>query len=173
MIGQRLRVLAGSRGLEGPGAAGADERIKGVELAVSKEAGSILGVWDGVTGEPGRAAAVHRMCSAAERCLRERRDQEPHWNADRKPPRAHLWPRSVASSRCGCRTSQIFMDLSIDPVAMMQSLYLHQSADRTCVGCGRRQGLGVWGSGVAHMRHARGGVGSDADETRGAGWACG
>lgn len=45
---------------------------------------------------------------------------------------AHVCPSSVVSSRSGARTSQTFSDLSTLPVAMTQSLYLHQSAVSTC-----------------------------------------
>eukprot|EP00955_Chlamydomonas_euryale_P025046 263705-Chlamydomonas_euryale.AAC.1 len=40
----------------------------------------------------------------------------------------HPCPMSVRISRCVMRTSQILIVLSTLPVAMMQSLYLHQSA---------------------------------------------
>ena len=45
---------------------------------------------------------------------------------------SHVWPSSVVSSRSGAHTSHTFTDLSTDPVAMTQSLYLHQSAVSTC-----------------------------------------
>jgi len=51
---------------------------------------------------------------------------------------SYLCPVSVASSRWGARTSHTLMVLSTLPVAIMQSLYLHQSAHSTC-GCAQFQ----------------------------------
>ena len=57
----------------------------------------------------------------------------------------HLWPNSVMSSLCGFLTSQILMLLSTLPVAIRQSLYLHQSAVSTCVCVYVRVCVCMWG----------------------------
>ena len=56
----------------------------------------------------------------------------------------YVCPCSVVSSRCGARMSQVLIVLSTEPVAITQSLYLHQSVDKISkawaamfsVGCG-------------------------------------
>lgn len=75
------------------------------------------------------------------------------------PRVTYEWPNSVVSSRCVCRTSQILMVLSMDPVAMMQSLYLHQSAVRTSKACAGNSNVG-WGCRKSHSRTV---VSPDAD----------
>ena len=55
---------------------------------------------------------------------------------------AYVWPRRDVSSLSGARTSQSLMLLSTDAVAMTQSLYLHQSADRISKACAAMLSVG-------------------------------
>lgn len=69
----------------------------------------------------------------------------------RQASMAYVWPSRVVTGCAGCRTSHTLMLLSTDPVAIRQSLYLHQSAvkisywcpgiDRVAVGCRKSQTL--------------------------------
>lgn len=68
-------------------------------------------------------------------------------------------PNSAVSGCCGCRTSQILMVLSMEPVAMMQSLYLHQSADSTSKACAGSTSVGCG----CRRSHSRTVVSPDAD----------
>ena len=57
--------------------------------------------------------------------------------------KAYVWPSRAVSSLSGARTSQSFMLLSTDAVAITQSLYLHQSADRISKACAAMLSVGL------------------------------
>ena len=54
-----------------------------------------------------------------------------------------MWPSRAVSSRSGARTSHSLMLLSTDAVAITQSLYLHQSADRISKACAVMLSVGL------------------------------
>ncbi len=56
---------------------------------------------------------------------------------------AYVWPSRAVSSLSGARTSHSFMLLSTDAVAITQSLYLHQSADRISKACAAMLSVGL------------------------------
>ena len=56
---------------------------------------------------------------------------------------AYVWPSRAVSSLSGARTSHSLMLLSTDAVAITQSLYLHQSADRISKACAAMLSVGL------------------------------
>ena len=57
--------------------------------------------------------------------------------------KAQLWRSRAVSPLSGARTSHSFMLLSTDAVAITQSLYLHQSADRISKACAAMLSVGL------------------------------